>query len=71
MWWIFRELPFRDLPAPETTPPRIIVALGAKEPFQPSASVYLQDRGDLLDYGLKVLGKLTDGPGNGVGRRGG
>lgn len=61
LWWIFRQLPFRDLPDPDVAPPTIIVGLSAKEPFQPSPDVYLQDRLDLLVYGLKVLDKLSGG----------
>lgn len=61
LWWIFRELPFRDMPNPASIPPLIVVRLSAKEPFQPSADVYLQDRSDLLGYGLQVLHKLADG----------
>jgi Na+-transporting NADH:ubiquinone oxidoreductase subunit A len=61
LWWIFRELPFRNLPQPEALPPLIIVSLDAKEPFQPSPEVYLKDRMDLLRYGVRVLNKLADG----------
>jgi Na+-transporting NADH:ubiquinone oxidoreductase subunit A len=61
LWWIFRQLPFRDLPNPDIIPPAIIVGLSAKEPFQPSPDVYLHDRLDLLAYGLKVLDKLSGG----------
>lgn len=62
MWWVFRELPFRDLPDPRTVPPRIIVSLSSTEPFQPLASVYLKDQQDSLAYGLRVLQKLTTAP---------
>lgn len=61
LWWVFRQLPFRDMPDPETIPPAIIVGLSAKEPFQPSPDIYLQDRLDLLTFGLKVLDKLSGG----------
>jgi Na+-transporting NADH:ubiquinone oxidoreductase subunit A len=61
LWWLFRQLPFRDLPDPETIPPAIIVGLSAKEPFQPLPHVYLQDRLDLLTFGLKVLDQLSGG----------
>ena len=44
LWWVFRQLPFRDLPDPETPPPAIIVGLSDKEPYQPAPNVYLQDR---------------------------
>lgn len=62
MWWVFRELPFRDLPDPKTVPPRIIVSLSCREPFQPLASVYLKGQEALMDYGLRILNKLAGGP---------
>jgi Na+-transporting NADH:ubiquinone oxidoreductase subunit A len=62
LWWIFRELPFRDLPDPQFIPPKIIVALGAKEPFQPLPEVYLRGEEKTLAYGLAVLRRLTQGP---------
>ena len=61
MWWVFRELPFRNLPAPDALPPLILVGLDAKEPFQASPAVYLKDREQLLIYGLKVLNTLASG----------
>ena len=60
LWWVFRQLPFRDLPDPETVPPSIIVGLSAKEPYHPSPNVYLQDRMDLLAFGVKILQKLSN-----------
>ncbi|MEJ2155460.1 MAG: 4Fe-4S dicluster domain-containing protein [Desulfobacteraceae bacterium] len=59
LWWVFRQLPFRDLPDPETMPPAIILGLSAKEPYQPLPKVYLQDRMDLMAFGVKVLKKLA------------
>jgi Na+-transporting NADH:ubiquinone oxidoreductase subunit A len=59
LWWIFRELPYRNLPSPATVPPLILVSLDAKEPFQPSPAVYLDGRMDLFRYGIKVLEKLS------------
>lgn len=61
LWWVFRELPFRDLPAPDVEPPLILVGLGAKEPFQASPGVYLKDHEQLMAYGLKVLDRLAPG----------
>lgn len=61
LWWIFRQLPFRNLPNPETVPPLIIISLSAKEPFQPQPAAYLKDRMDLLAYGLEVLHILAEG----------
>lgn len=59
LWWVFRELPYRNLPSPAIVPPLILVSLDAKEPFQPSPVVYLDGRMDLFHYGLKVLEKLS------------
>jgi Na+-transporting NADH:ubiquinone oxidoreductase subunit A len=59
MWWAFRQLPFRDLPDPESTPPLILLGLDAKEPFQPEPAVYLQDQAPMVAFGLKVLRKLA------------
>ncbi|MGD9224675.1 MAG: 4Fe-4S dicluster domain-containing protein, partial [Desulfobacteraceae bacterium] len=61
LWWVFRQLPFRDLPDPGTPPPAIIVGLSDQEPYQPSPGVYLQDRLDQMAYGLKVLTRLAQG----------
>lgn len=62
LWWVLRALPFRDLPDPDGVPPLILVGLGGKEPFLPSPAVYLKDQAALLDFGLKVLRKLSGGP---------
>lgn len=59
LWWTLRQLPFRDLCPLDTIPPLIIVSLDAREPFQPSPMIYLQDRIDLLKYGIQVLEKLS------------
>ena len=61
MWWVFRELPFRDLPAPDTVPPLIMVSIDAKEPFQAAPEVYLKEQEQLLAYGLKALNVLAPG----------
>jgi len=61
LWWVFRELPFRDMPDPETSPPLILVGLSAKEPFTPSPAVYLKHQEALLAFGLAVLNKLSAG----------
>ena len=61
LWWVFRELPYRNPPSPATEPPLILVSLDAKEPFQPSPAVYLDGRMDLFLYGVKVLEKLSNG----------
>ncbi len=61
LWWVFRQLPFRDLPDPEITPPTIIVGLSDKEPYLPDPSVYLQDRIEAFAFGMEALKKLSQG----------
>jgi Na+-transporting NADH:ubiquinone oxidoreductase subunit A len=61
LWWTLRELPFRNIPDPQSRPPSIIVALDALEPFQASPDVYLRDQEDLLAIGLTILRTLADG----------
>ena len=60
LWWVFRELPFRDLPHPDRKAPLIIVALDDREPFSASPALYLRNRTDMFAYGMKVLRKLSD-----------
>ena len=59
LWPLFRELPFRDYPNPDTEPPALYVSLGNFEPFMPLPHIYLTDRVDLFNYGLKVLQTLA------------
>ncbi len=59
VWPFFRELPFRDIPSPDTVPPAVFVTLGAEEPFQPEPSVYLEGEGALFEFGIQILKKLT------------
>ncbi len=61
LWPLLRQLPFRDYPDPETEPPALYVGLGSFEPFMPQPQVYLADRLDLFNYGLKVLRTLAAG----------
>lgn len=59
LWCLFRELPYGDIPHPETEPPSIIVSLDSREPFQPHPAVYLKGKADLLSTGLNTLKKLS------------
>jgi Na+-transporting NADH:ubiquinone oxidoreductase subunit A len=60
LWPLLRELPFRDIANPDVTPPLIIVSLDAREPFQAAPEVYLKDKIDLLEFGIKILRKLSE-----------
>jgi len=59
MWWVLRQLPFRDLPDPDSQPPLILVGLDAREPFQPDPSIYLEGQEQMLVLGLQALAKLA------------
>lgn len=60
LWALFRELPFRNIPAEATDPPGIIVSMGTREPFEPHPSVYLNDAAALFRFGMRVLRKLSE-----------
>ncbi len=60
LWPLLRELPFRNIPNPISVPPSIIVSLDAREPFQPLPEAYLAQNIDLLEFGIKILDKLTE-----------
>ena len=60
LWPLLRALPFRDIADPGDTPPAIVVALGAQEPFLAQPGVYLQGQKALLDRGLALMGRLCD-----------
>jgi Na+-transporting NADH:ubiquinone oxidoreductase subunit A len=59
LWPVFKELPFRDYPHPETVPPAIYVQLDSLEPFQPDPEIYLEDKHGHFDFGMRILTKLT------------
>ncbi len=48
LWPLFRELPFRDIAAPDSIPPSIIVSLDTNEPFQPTPEVYLKGKNSIF-----------------------
>jgi Na+-transporting NADH:ubiquinone oxidoreductase subunit A len=60
LWPLLRELPFRDIANPDFTPPCIIVSLDAKEPFQAASEVYLKNKIDFFEFGIKILRKLSE-----------
>ncbi len=60
VWPLLRALPIRDIARPDRIPPAIIVSLDNREPFHPSAGIYLEGRTDLFRYGLAVLHRLAE-----------
>ncbi len=60
LWPLIRQLPFRDIADPDFIPPSIIVSLTSMEPFQPAPEVYLKDKIDLFELGIKILRKLSE-----------
>ena len=60
VWPLLRELPFRRIAGPDTVPPAIMVRLDAREPFQPSPEIYLnEDTRPLFSFGLSILKRLS------------
>ncbi|NNF98168.1 MAG: 4Fe-4S dicluster domain-containing protein [Desulfobacteraceae bacterium] len=59
LWWLIRQLPFRDYAKPSSRPAFTLVTLGGKEPFRPLPEIYLNGKTDLFAFGLKLLEKLT------------
>jgi Na+-transporting NADH:ubiquinone oxidoreductase subunit A len=62
LWQLIRELPFRDTARPDFNPPGIFVTLDNLEPFQPQPQIYLDGKKELLEFGIEMLKKLSDGP---------
>lgn len=61
LWPLLRALPFRDISAPDQIPPAIVVSIGNSQPFHPQPEIYLKDRIDLFQFGLKAARVLADG----------
>ena len=59
LWNHFRELPFKNIPSPDDTPPAIFVALSNNEPFQPKLSTVFDKYESSIIIALKFLMKLT------------
>lgn len=59
IWPFIRELPFRDIAAPDYMPQALIVSLDNKEPFQPDPRVYLKEEFDLFETGISILKNLV------------
>jgi len=59
LWPLIRELPFRDAARPEALPPAVFVYLDNLEPFHPLPKIYLDGAVELLDFGLRVLKRLS------------
>jgi Na+-transporting NADH:ubiquinone oxidoreductase subunit A len=62
LWPLIRELPFRDAARPEALPPAVFVYLDNLEPFHPLPKIYLDGARDLLDFGLRLLERLSGAP---------
>jgi Na+-transporting NADH:ubiquinone oxidoreductase subunit A len=60
LWPLLKQLPFRDIANPAVKPSSIIVSMDAAEPFQPAPEVYLNDKIELFNYGIKILNRLSD-----------
>jgi Na+-transporting NADH:ubiquinone oxidoreductase subunit A len=62
LWPLIRELPFRAAARPESVPPILYVGLDNLEPFHPRPEVYLRERRDRMEFGLRVLARIAGAP---------
>lgn len=62
LWYLLRELPFRQGASIIREPSRIFVTLDSLVPYQPNPQVYLNGQDELFRYGLTVLRKLCCKP---------
>ncbi len=60
LWPLIRELPFRNIAPLSETPPAIIVHLGTTSGFEPHPSIYLDGMEPLLEFGIRVLKRLSE-----------
>ncbi len=61
LWFLIKELPFRDYARPDFVPPALFVSLDNLEPFHAAPQAYLSGNETLLHFGLSVLEKLAEG----------
>jgi Na+-transporting NADH:ubiquinone oxidoreductase subunit A len=59
VWPFLRTLPFREIASPDVRPPRILVGIDSREPFQPDPEAVFTDMMDLLELGLTALRRLS------------
>ncbi len=62
LWTAFRTRPFSRTPDPTTKPKSIFVTAIDSHPLAPNSETIISGREADFERGLKVLGKLTDGP---------
>ncbi len=60
-WPLLRQRPFSKIANPEETPRSIFVTAMDSEPLAPKISKLLEGKEELFQFGLQVLGRLTDG----------
>ncbi|MFH2064201.1 MAG: 4Fe-4S dicluster domain-containing protein [Pseudomonadota bacterium] len=58
VWPLIRELPFRNIADPKSSPSSIWVVMDSGDPFQASPEVYLRGREALFSFGLKIIKRL-------------
>ena len=58
LWSGFMELPFQNIPNPQTAPPAILVSLSNNEPFRPKISAMMDTVEEDLILGLECLKAL-------------
>ncbi len=61
-WLAFRTRPFSMIPAPDSTPAALFVTAIDTHPLAPDPKHIIDAAGEAFADGLRVIGKLTDGP---------
>lgn len=59
MWCFIRQLPFRAIADPDSTPNALWVTMESADPFQPAACVYLKNNSEYFELGIKALQRLA------------
>ncbi len=60
LWACFKQLPYQQIPFPETIPQRVIISLDSNEPFCPSSHHYLCGQINALLFGIEIVKKLAN-----------
>ncbi|MBK5931156.1 Na(+)-translocating NADH-quinone reductase subunit A [Halochromatium salexigens] len=61
-WLALRTRPFGMIPPPDSSPAALFVTAIDTHPLAPDPAIIIDDAGEAFADGLRVLGKLTDGP---------
>ncbi|MFH2203883.1 MAG: Na(+)-translocating NADH-quinone reductase subunit A [Elusimicrobiota bacterium] len=61
LWPMIRQRPFSRIAQPDVAPKTVFVNAMAEDPFDVDPNAIIAEQGDMLQLGIDLLGKLTDG----------